>query len=197
MKTAYKNIILDFGGVLIDWNPHYLLDGYFGSVDQAEWFIRHICTDAWNAEIDKGKPFAQAVEERVALFPEWEKEIRLYHTGWIRMIGEEIPGMYALECALKDAGYRLYGLTNWAAETFSLVRGKRIFSILDGMVVSGEEGLLKPGPEIYRTLLARYSLQAGECLFVDDRQPNVDGARAVGIDAVLFTGAEALQALLL
>lgn len=197
MKTSYKNIILDFGGVLIDWNPHYLLDAHFGSADKAEWFIQNICTGEWNAEMDRGKPFAQAVAERIARFPEWEEEIRLYQTGWIRMIGEEIPGMYALECELKAAGYRLYGLTNWSVETFNQVRGKRIFTILDGMVVSGEERLLKPEPAIYRTVLERYSLRAEDCLFVDDRPVNVDGARAVGIDAVCFTDADALRKLLL
>ena len=197
MDKRYKNIILDFGGVLLDWNPHYLLDGYFGSWEKAEWFIRNVCTMEWNSEMDKGKPFAQGVAERIALFPEWEKEIRLYHREWIKMIQGEIPGMYQLECDLKAAGYRLYGLTNWSSETFCLVRDRRVFSVLDGMVVSAEERLLKPDPAIYRTVLERWSLSPEECLFVDDNLPNVVGARAVGIDAVQFTGADALRELLL
>ncbi|MDT3366313.1 MAG: HAD family phosphatase, partial [Bacteroidota bacterium] len=99
----YKNIILDFGGVLLDWNPHHLFDSYFGDPAKADWFIKNVCTQDWNAEMDKGKPFDVAVEERIALFPEWEKEIRLYQSDWIRMIGEEIPGMYQLESDLKAA----------------------------------------------------------------------------------------------
>lgn len=193
---AIKNIIFDFGGVLLDWNPHYLLDPYFGNVEKATWFIENVCTREWNGELDRGKPFDVGVAERIALFPEWEKEIRLYQTGWIKMIGDEIPGMYELECELKARGFGLYGLTNWSAETFAQVRGKRIFTILDGMVVSAEEHLLKPEPEIYRCLLDRYSLKAEECLFVDDVLSNVLGARAVGIRAEQFTSAEALRALL-
>lgn len=197
MELKYKNIILDFGAVLIDWNPHYLLDGYFGDTRKADWFLEHICNSEWNAQMDKGKPFAEGIAERAAEFPEWEKEIRYYYEGWIHMIGDEIPGMYALECDLKAAGYKLYGLTNWSAETFCQVRGKRIFTILDGIVVSAEEKLLKPDPALYRILLDRWSLRAEECLFVDDNPANVIGARAVGMDAVPFTGADDLRKMLL
>lgn len=193
----YKNIILDFGGVLLDWNPHYLFDPYFGDPAKADWFIKNICTQDWNAEMDKGKPFDVAVAERIARFPEWEKEIRLYQSDWIRMIGEEIPGMYQLECDLKAAGYRLFGLTNWSLETFNLVRGKRVFSILDGMVVSGEEHLLKPDPAFFQILLDRWHLRKEECLFTDDNLPNIVGAEAIGLPAVRFTDADSLRKLLL
>lgn len=196
MKT-YKNIILDFGGVLLDWNPRYVFDAYFGDREKSEWFIRNVCTQDWNAEMDKGKPFDVAVAERIALFPEWEEAIRLYQTDWIRMIGEEIPGMYQLEQDLKAAGYRLYGLTNWSLETFNLVRGKRVFTILDGMVVSGEEHLLKPDPAFFQVLLDRWSLRKEECLFTDDNEINIRGALAVGIPAVRFTDADSLRKLLL
>ena len=47
-----KNIIFDYGGVLLDWNPHYLYDPYFGDVDKAEWFLTNICTYEWNAQHD-------------------------------------------------------------------------------------------------------------------------------------------------
>lgn len=192
-RVFLKNIILDFGGVLIDWNPHYLLDDYFQSREKASWFIANICTAEWNGEMDKGKPFEQGIAELSARYPEWAREIRLYYTGWIRMIGDEIPGMYQLECDLKAAGYRLFGLTNWSTETFCQVSGKRIFTILDGMVVSGEERLLKPDPAIYRILLDRWNLVPEECLFVDDNQVNVEGAQAVGIPALRFSGAEDLR----
>lgn len=190
---ALRNVILDFGGVLIDWNPHYLYDAYFNSPEKASWFLANICPIEWNMEMDKGKPFAEGIAERSAIYPEWSREIAMYFTGWIRMIGEEIPGMYQLECDLKAASYKLYGLTNWSSETFCQVRHKRIFGILDGMVVSAEENLLKPDPAIYQTLLNCWNLVPEECLFVDDNLANVRGARAVGIPALQFTGADALR----
>lgn len=197
MEKRYPNIILDFGGVLLDWNPHYLYDPYFGSKEKTDWFIQHVCTPEWNLQMDKGKPFAEGVREKIAECPEWEKEIRLYHSGWIRMIGEEIPGMYELEKDLKAAGYRLLGLTNWSLETFRLVCDRRIFAILDDLVVSGREKMVKPDPAFFRLALARWGVPAESCLFIDDNLANVQGARAVGIDAVQFTDAGALRALLL
>lgn len=191
-----KNIVFDFGGVLIDWNPHHLYDPYFGDTEKASWFIQNVCTGEWNGQMDKGKPFAQGVAELSAKFPEWEKEIRLYHTDWIKMIGDEIPGMYDLECELKDRGYGIFGLTNWSCETFCMVRHRRIFTILDGMVVSGEEHLLKPSPEIYRRLLERYSLRPEESLFIDDNMPNVIGARNVGMRSEQFRSAAQIRSLL-
>ncbi len=191
-----KNIILDFGAVLLDWNPHYVFDAYFGSAEKADWFLNNICTGQWNAQMDAGKPFAEGVRELTALYPEWEEAIALYQKDWLKMIGEETPGMYELECELKACGYGLYGLTNWSMETFPLVWDRRIFTILDGMVVSGAEGVVKPDPAIYRLLLERYSLTPGDCLFVDDNIANVLGARAVGIPAVQFTGAEDLRKIL-
>lgn len=197
MEKRYKNIVFDFGGVLLDWNPHHLFDPYFGSWEKAEWFIRNICPMEWNSQLDKGKPFAEGVAERIALFPEWEKEIKLYHSGWIKMIKEEIPGMYQLECDLKAAGYHLFGLTNWSAETFCKVRDRRIFNILEGIVVSGEEKVIKPDPAIFNILLERYSLLPEDCFFIDDNLSNVNAARALGIDAVQFTSAEPLREKLL
>ena len=197
MEKRYPNIILDFGGVLLDWNPHYLYDPYFGSKEKTDWFIQHVCTPEWNLQMDKGKPFAEGVREKIAECPEWEKEIRLYHSGWIRMIGEEIPGMYELEKDLKAAGYRLLGLTNWSLETFRLVCDRRIFTILDDLVVSGREKMVKPDPAFFRLALARWGVPAESCLFIDDNLANVQGARAIGIDAVQFTDAGALRALLL
>lgn len=68
-----------------------------------------------------------------------------------------------------------------------------IFKLLDGMVVSAEEHCIKPSPRIYQILLDRFGLNACDCVFIDDRQPNVDGADAVGMTGILFTGAQDLR----
>lgn len=188
-----KNIIFDFGCVLLDWNPHYVYDKYFGSAEKAQWFLDNICTMAWNGEIDAGKPIEQGIAERVSLFPEWEKEIRMYFGRWYKMIGKEVPCMYSLECELRRHGYKLWGLSNWSRETFDLVRGRRVFTNLDGYIISGDVHCLKPGPEIFHRLLDKFSLQPSDCLFVDDNAANVAGARAAGIPAIQFQSAEHLR----
>lgn len=189
-----KNIVFDFGGVLVDWNPHHLYDKYFGSREKAEWFLNNICLYSWNLQMDGGKPFAEGVAELQAEYPEWSEAIAIYHTRWIEMMNGEIEGMASVIRRLKMAGYGVYGLTNWSAETFPMIRDTYpVFQEFDGIVVSGEEHLLKPDEAIYKCLLERYDLQAEESLFVDDNADNVVGARNVGMKAIQFTSAEELE----
>ena len=189
-----KNIVFDFGVVLVDWNPHYLYDKHFGSREKADWFLENICTGRWNIQMDGGKPFAEGCAELSAEYPEWRKEIYMFFDRWIEMMADEIPGMRELLGELKAAGYGLYGLTNWSAETFCQVRDRYgVFSLLDGMVVSGEEHIVKPDEAIFKRLLERYGLNAAECIFVDDLQRNVDGAIQAGLQGLLFRGAESLR----
>ncbi|MBR5100951.1 MAG: HAD family phosphatase [Bacteroidales bacterium] len=189
-----RNLIFDFGAVLVDWNPHYVYDPYFGDADKATWFITNICTAAWNKELDGGKPFAQGVAELSAQYPEWAPEIAMYHRDWKKMMGGSIPGMYELVRDFKQRGYGIYGLTNWAAETFyTIVNDYPVFALLDGMVVSGDVRLLKPDADIFYCLLDKYSLKAEESLFIDDNAENVEGARKVGLEAHRFTNAEELR----
>lgn len=189
-----RNIIFDFGAVLVDWNPHYVYDPYFGDPEKATWFIENICTAAWNKELDGGKPFSQGVAELSAQYPEWAPEIELYHRNWKKMMGGAIPGMYDLVADLKQAGYGIYGLTNWASETFyTIVDDYPVFSLLDGMVVSGDVRLLKPDAAIFNCLLDKYGLEAEESVFIDDNAENVAGAIAAGLSAIRFTGAAALR----
>ncbi len=189
-----KNIVFDFGGVLVDWNPHYLYDGYFGSREKADWFLANICTMDWNVQMDGGKPFAQGIAELSAVHPQWSREIQMYFDRWMDMMGEEIPHMRELIQDLKRRGYRIFGLTNWSAETFCQVRHRYgIFDLLEGMTVSGEEHVTKPDQAIYRRLLDRFSLVPGECLFIDDNAANVAGAIQAGMAAIRFTDPATLK----
>lgn len=189
-----KALVFDFGGVLVDWNPHHLYDSYFGSKEKATWFLENICTNEWNSQMDGGKPFCQGVAELSAQYPEYAKDIEAYFNRWIEMMGTEIEGMYGLLQEYKAKGYTLLGLTNWSSETFCQVKDVySIFKLLDGMVVSAEEHCIKPSPRIYQILLERFGLNASDCVFIDDRQPNIDGADAVGMTGILFTSAQDLR----
>lgn len=189
--SKIKNIVFDFGGVLIDWNPRYLYYSYFGGdEEQAEWFLKNICTYAWNIQMDGGKPFAEGVAELTAQYPEWAEAIGIYHSRWGEMIGGEVEGTADLVRRLKAAGYGVYGLTNWSMETYPMIRDRyEVFSLFDGIVVSGEEYLLKPDKAIYNCLLERYGLQPEESIFLDDNADNVAGAEAVGMKALRFESA--------
>ena len=193
-----KTIIFDFGGVLVDWDPHRVFDEYFGSREKADWFFANICTMEWNVQMDGGKPFAEGIAELSAEYPEWSKEIQMYFDRWIEMMGDELPGMRKLMQDLKAHGYRLLGLTNWSTETFCQVRHRYpVFDLLDGMLVSGEERLTKPSPAIFRRMIEKFSLDPSSCVFIDDNQANVDGSVAAGIPAILFPGADKLREMFL
>ncbi len=188
-----KNIVFDFGGVLVDWNPRYLYDKYFRDEERSQWFLDNICLYSWNLQMDGGKPFAEGVRELQAEHPEWAEAIGIYHTRWIEMMGGEVEGTADVLRALKRAGYGIYGLTNWSAETFPLIRDTYpVFGEFDGIVVSGEEHLLKPDAAIYRCLIDRYGLQAEESIFIDDNAANVEAARGVGMKALQFESARQL-----
>ena len=189
-----RNIIFDFGSVLVDWNPERLYGPYFNDDAKMRYFLTEICPHAWNAQADAGRSTAEITEERVAVHPEWEKEIRMYFSQWIKMMGEQIPGMQELVEELKDRGYGLYGLTNWSAETFPLVKDNYpVFRLLDGIVVSGEEKIAKPDPGIFSILLQRYGLKPEECLFIDDNPGNVSTGESLGIRGLVFTSAAVLR----
>ena len=189
-----RHLIYDFGAVLVDWDPRRLYVPYFGDEARADWFLTEICPYEWNAQVDAGRSPKEVTEERVALFPEWEKEIRLYFDRWIDMMGDGIPGMESLVRDYKARGYGAWGLTNWSWETFPLIRDRYpVFALLDGFVVSGKEKTVKPGPRIYRILLERYGLRAEECIFIDDNPKNTAGAEAVGIRGLVFQDAAQLR----
>ena len=189
-----KNIIFDFGGVLLDWNPHYLYDPYFGDVEKAEWFLTNICTYPWNAQHDAGKLVAEGTAELIAQYPEWEKEIRMYYSEFDKMLGGQIMGMEDYIKELKGRGFRILGLSNWSFETFAVVRPKYpILDLIEERVISGEEKVLKPNAEIYEILLRRFNIKPEESVFIDDNVNNIKGGENIGIQGVIFKDTEQLR----
>jgi len=163
--------------------------------DQAgmQYFLDEVCSLEWNAQMDCGYPFARAIEERVALFPEYEDYIRAYWTRWEEMVPGQISGTVDILAALRQQGYPLAVLSNWSAETHARVYRKFEFlHWFDEVVISGREKLIKPDPAIFHLLLDRLGRPAEECLFIDDSETNVRAAGELGIETVLFTSSEQL-----
>ena len=159
-----------------------------------EAFLATVCAADWNLAQDAGRSWADAVAERTRQFPEQAALIRAYDERWQEMVPRAFDDTVAILEALRRAGRRLYSITNFSAEKFALEREVWPFlNWFDGIVVSGEIGRVKPHPEIYRCLLDTYDLDAEDCLFIDDAAANVDGARAVGMHAHHFSGAEGLR----
>jgi 2-haloacid dehalogenase len=150
MKTS---VIFDFGGVLIDWNPRHLYRKVFEDEQAMEDFLANVCNDAWQEKQNETRGWAEAVEERVALFPEQRPLIEMYRDRWPEMLGDADWDTFAILDALRRRDVPLYGLTNWSMEMFPHARRKFAFiGWFEVVVVSGEVGIRKPSPEIFRYL---------------------------------------------
>jgi 2-haloacid dehalogenase len=189
-----QTIVFDLGGVLIDWDPRRLYRKLLPDETAIDRFLQTVCTSEWNAQQDAGQPFAEGVAQLSGRWPEHAGLIEAYHTRWIEMIGGPMPETVAILGALRERRFPLYALTNWSTETFPLVRDQYDFlNWFAGIVVSGEEKLIKPHPSIFRLLLDRYDLTPDQTVFIDDSPANVEAARKLGIDAIPFTCASALR----
>ncbi len=148
----------------------------------------------WNLQQDKGRPFAEGVAELSKEFPHYAELIQAYHDNWIDSIGNSLGGTIEIMKRLKKAGYQLYGLSNWSAETFPIAREKYdFFNLLDDIVISGEVGAVKPDPEIFEIMLERIGRPASQCVFIDDALANVEAARALGFATVHFQSPQQLE----
>lgn len=87
---------------------------------------------------------------------------------------------------LKEAGYKLYVLSNMSREFIDFLRQQPVYKNFDGEVISCEEGVVKPMPEIYDIVLSRYALVPEESMFIDDREENVIAAQQRGISTFHF-----------
>lgn len=183
-----KNLIYDFGKVLIDYDFHGQLKEMFDDKCDVDGFIRLVKTREQQRREDRGdEPFEEMCELLKADFPGFEHELEIYKHNYTRLVTGEIPGMYELLKELKNRGYRLYGLSNWCNQIYKTMRQFPVFELLDGFVISSDIKIIKPEAEIYQHILSKYGLKAEECLFADDKAENIEAALAEGMDAVIFT----------
>ena len=194
-EAAPGTLVFDFGGVLFDWNPRHLFRQFFGGDGEGmERFLAEIDFFAWDAGMDCGRPFGDAVEEWSAKFPQHAGLIRAFDSRWAETVGGPIPGTQDLLLRLNNAGIPLYGLSNWSAEKFLILRGKYPYiSVFRKILLSGEVGMCKPDPRIFRIFLEQTGLRKETLLFIDDSPANIAAARSLGWNALLFASAKALE----
>jgi len=179
--------VFDIGNVLIRWDPRFLYRKLIEDEAEREDFLARICPPDWNLEMDRGRPFAEGIAERLALYPEHAALIRAFDERWVETLGGAVEGTVAILEELSDAGVPCYAITNFSREKFAITRERFPFlERLSGIVVSAHEGLLKPDPRIYARLCERYGLDRHRCLFIDDSAANVAAARAYGMQGHHF-----------
>jgi 2-haloacid dehalogenase len=194
VTATVKAVVFDLGGVLIDWNPRYLYRKIFGTEEEMEDFLSTVATMDWNDQLDRGEPLADAVAELTAAHPDHADSIAAYIDRWIEMVAGALDETVAVLAELHAGGVPLFALSNWSTETFRLVRHQFEFlDWFDGILLSSEVGVTKPDRRIFEALCDRYGLQPATTLFIDDNPPNVEGARAAGLQAVRFETATTLR----
>ena len=187
-------MLFDIGGVFLDWDPRHLYRRVFDDEERMEWFLRHICTAEWHAAHDRGLAMAPSCAELALLHPEWAAEIRAWSERSEEMVDGVMDDAISILTELKATGTPCFALTNMEAETYPR-RAERyaFFSLFDGIVVSGLEGVAKPDRAVFEMTIRRFELTPAQTLFVDDRQENVDVARSCGFAAHHYLGPAGLR----
>ncbi|GAA4378394.1 HAD family phosphatase [Nocardioides caricicola] len=188
-------VVFDLGNVLIDWQPALAIAAGVGAVE-AQRFLDAEDFDflAWNHLQDSGRPWADGVAEVRRTHPHWAEHAAAYLDHFPASLGE-VPGTAEIVRELHQAGVRLLGLTNWSDELYYPYAAGRfeVLTLLDHVVVSGEVKVAKPDPRAFEIVADRAGLPLDQLVFIDDNRANIDAAAALGMDAILFTGATQLR----
>lgn len=184
------NLIFDFGGVVFTWNPVALVREHFPEHAPDEDRARHWARDIFHhpdwAAFDQGRHDVDEAARLSATRLGWDTQRFM---AMARPIGEKLEPVAPIHALLdelrqrRDAGapLRLYYLSNMSIQFARLIERKWAFlQWFDGGIYSGDVGLSKPDPAIYRLLMQRHSLPAQECCFMDDLSENLEVARSLG-----------------
>jgi 2-haloacid dehalogenase len=190
-----STVVFDLGGVLIEWDSRRLYRRLIADPDEVEAFLEEVGFLEWNARIDAGLPFAEAVAELAARHPARRDLIEAFHARWAESMGDEIAGTVAILRELRERGVRLLALSNWSAETYPIARERFAFlAWFEGIVLSGSEGVAKPDPRLFEILVARYRVDPREAVFIDDSAANAAVAGRLGFHAIRFSDPASLRA---
>ncbi|MEK0306420.1 HAD family hydrolase [Bifidobacterium favimelis] len=191
-----KNVIFDFGNVLIYWKPETAMIGRYSS-QAIEAMLDNDRSGFFDANdiMDGGGTCAQALEwVREHKGSPWDEMFSYYCANFQDSLDGPVPGARKLVGDLKAAGIGVWGLSNWGSELFPIAwRRFPILHGLDGLVVSGPIHMRKPDPVIFKYALDRFGVGADGCLFVDDKGMNVVGANKAGIRGYRFTDPDRLR----
>ena len=185
--SKIKNIVFDVGRVLVDFDWEGYLASFGFPKEEEEVIAREVFKDPlWN-ERDRG---LLSEEEYVELFvshaPQYADDIRAVMKDSYKTIR---PRDYAKDWTgyLRSRGYHLYVLSNYADDPLQkTIQVMDFLQNMDGVIWSYQEKKIKPEKEFFEVLLSRYHLKPEETVFLDDREDNCEGARRVGIHAIVF-----------
>jgi 2-haloacid dehalogenase len=193
--TAPRSVIFDVGNVLVHWDIRLLYAPLIADPVELDYFVSHVITPEWHFAHDAGENLRDTIPARVAEFPKYRDLIEAYDPRWLESVGPAVEGVAEIVAKLDAQGVALFAITNFSAELWPrFVPTAPVLRYFRDVFVSGVHKMVKPDPIIYQTALKRFGISAENALFVDDRQENVDGAIACGLQGHLFKDALKLRA---
>lgn len=187
---AIKTIVFDIGNVLLDFCWEKYLKS-FGYSEEIYWKLANaaVLSPEWN-EYDRGMDENEVLELFIKNDPSIETELRMVF-GNLSGIVEEYPTSIPWIKDLKSKGYQVLVLSNYSGKArHECADSMKFLDHVDGGILSYQEGVIKPQPEIYHLLIDRYSLIPQECVFLDDRAENVEAAKKIGFHTIHFSTRE-------
>lgn len=189
--------MFDVGRVLFQWELRSLFQKLIADRQELDWFLRHVVTEEWHFQHDRGRALADMVPERIAQFPAYEAHINAYATRFNETVPGPVEGSHELVERLAARGVPLFCLTNFGDEFWQMFRPTQpIFDHFADIIVSGVEQVAKPDSRIYEIVEARSGRSGDTLFFTDDNPANITAAKARGWNAHLFTDAAGLEAAL-
>ncbi|WP_459836422.1 HAD family hydrolase [Clostridium carnis] len=187
-----KNIVFDIGNVLLNFNPREYLKGKIKEEKVEEVYKEVFQSEEW-VMLDRGIiEEKDAIEVLINRSRENKDNIKIAFENWYDIL-TPIEKTVEILKKLKEEGYNLYYLSNFHLLAFEHVINKyEFFSIFYGGIVSYRENLIKPEKEMYEKILENYNIKANESIFIDDVKENIDGAKDIGFNTILFTSPDKL-----
>lgn len=196
MADVPKVVFFDLGNVVLPWSPRRLYAELIPDAAELDWFTSEVMTVAVNEELDLGRPHTDVLAEVEAAHPEHAELIWAFWDRWPETLAEPIAGTVDIIDELGRAQVPRYALSNFARSTFDRIVDEPRFAVLhrlDGWLLSGDVGVIKPDPAIYGLACERFDVDPGDAVFTDDRVDNVEAAQEFGMTSLLFTDAEQLR----
>jgi len=189
-STPPRNVIFDFGGVLLRWQPEAIVDAFYSDADLRASLSRNVFRHPDWIEMDRGSLAEDAAAHRFAA--RMNRPVEEMQT-LLQLVKESLvplPETIELVHQLAGRGVPLYGLSNMPGSTFAYLRGRYDhWKVFRGIVISGEIKLIKPDPAIFEYICREHRLEPAETLFIDDHSPNIEAAEKLGFHTILFRDA--------
>lgn len=196
MMSKINTILFDIGDVLLPGRDPYQIWGDLIPEEKTrQAFLSSVSFKDWGQDWDQGT-VSECLHHQEERYPNHANLIRTFAERWMKTPWKPFDDQtIALVRALKKKNYKLYIASNWPSDDFERARPFMPFlDLFDGLQISGQVHFIKPQPDFFRHMMQRFGFEAEEALFIDDIESNVEAARSLGLQGIVFQSAAQLRA---